>query len=82
MKGLYFLGVDLRGADVFHEYIFTSFHLEHLEAHRIFQDHVQLEEMYHRLLKQTKHNSDLMSLLYTLELHKLPFAKRRLVPQI
>ena len=38
--------------------------------------------MYLRLLKQAKHNSALMSPLYTLELHKLPFNKRKLVPEI
>lgn len=82
MKGLYYLGINLRSKDLFYEYILTGFHLEVLSTHKMFKDYEELEKMYIILLERCKHDRRLMPLAYTLEMDKLPFEKRARAPQI
>jgi hypothetical protein len=50
MKGLYFLGIDLRGKDLYYKYMLTGFHLEVLSTQKMFKDFEELEEMYIEVL--------------------------------
>jgi hypothetical protein len=42
LKGLHFLKINLRSQNLINEFLFTSFHLDHLEAHRKFKNYEQL----------------------------------------
>lgn len=80
MKGLYFLEINLRGKDLFYEYLLTGFHLEVLSTHKMFKDYEELENLYITVLNRCKTDKNLMNLAYTLEMDKLPFDKRTKTP--
>ena len=78
---MYFLAVGVRRQSVFHDYLLTSIHLEHLEAHRIYTDYEELERLYVSVLKMAKTEEHYLMEVLTLDIDKLPFERRKLVPE-
>lgn len=82
MKGLYFLTINLRSRGIYYDYLLTSFHLEVLCNHNMFKDYTEIEDIFIQVLEKSKVDSSLLLLVYSLEIYRLPFARRTKTPEL
>lgn len=73
LKGMYFCRKDLKKTGVYYEYLFASFHVNHLDMYKKFADYGYLEKLFINILKHSITDVNSLPLSLYLDFWFIPF---------